>query len=158
DSKRLTHRQREDLYVKIRAVAVAVATGQAEAEEIDRINIYQAGLKAMVKAVRALPVRPQHLLVDARTLGHLHLPQQALIHGDSLSASIAAASVVAKVTRDRQMKVLDGLYPGYGFGRHMGYGTCQHRQALAHLGASPVHRKSFTIKEMGCTEGASPGT
>jgi ribonuclease HII len=146
DSKRLTTGQREALAVLIRERAVAVGVGLAEPEEIDRINIYQAGLQAMARAVAALSPSPEHLLVDARRVPGTDLPQEPLIGGDSRSATIAAASIIAKVTRDRLMADYEAAFPGYGFGRHKGYPTSRHRTALERLGPSPIHRRSFLLQ------------
>ncbi|MFW6197890.1 MAG: ribonuclease HII, partial [Myxococcota bacterium] len=134
---------RERLADVIKARAVAWAVGRAEVEEIDRINIYHAGLLAMRRAVQALLPAPEALLVDARTLKDLPLRQQGIVKGDEKSMSIAAASILAKTSRDAWMCELDGQYPGYGFVRHKGYGVREHREALERLGASPVHRRSF---------------
>jgi ribonuclease HII len=151
DSKKLTHRQRQALFDTITGLAVGVGVGRAEPDEVDRINVYQAGLAAMTRAVAALPCPPDHLLIDARNLRDLAVPQQSLIRGDSRSASIAAASVIAKVTRDRVMEEMDTLYPGYGFRRHKGYPTSEHRQAMARLGRTPIHRKSFISRPPAAT-------
>jgi len=147
DSKALTAARREMLYVQILACAAGWGVGQALAREVDEVNVYQAGLLAMRRAIAALPRRPQHLLVDARVVPGFNGSQDALVRGDTLSASIAAASIIAKVTRDRIMVGYDDLYPGYGFARHKGYGTLAHRHALHRLGASPIHRKSFQVRE-----------
>ena len=143
DSKRLDVEQRVDAERRIRAAASGIGIGRAEVAEIDSINIYHAGLLAMRRAVEALPMRPQHVLVDARRIPGIDVPQTPLVGGDARDASIAAASVVAKVHRDAIMRRLDGEYPGYGFARHMGYPTRDHLRALRRLGASPVHRRSF---------------
>ncbi|MBV9288791.1 MAG: ribonuclease HII, partial [Hyphomicrobiales bacterium] len=115
----------------------------AEVEEIDRINIYWAGLLAMRRAVEGLSVAPQHILIDARRLKELEAPQQALVNGDARSLTIAAASILAKTARDSLMRELDGQYPGYGFAKHKGYPVREHYAALQRLGACPVHRRSF---------------
>jgi ribonuclease HII len=143
DSKKLTAERRDELADEIRQVAVAYCVAFAEPDEIDRINIYWAGLLAMRRAVEGLAERPQHLLLDARKLKGLDIPQQAIVHGDALSASIAAASILAKTTRDARMRDLDGVYPGYGFAQHKGYPVREHADALVRLGACPVHRRSF---------------
>lgn len=143
DSKKLTPALREELDAAIREQAFAVAIGQAEVAEIDRINILQAGLQAMRRAVAGLAVAPEHLLVDARTIPDVSVAQTALARGDSRDGSIAAASIVAKVHRDALMRRLDGLHPGYGLARHMGYATAEHLHALRTLGPSPIHRRSF---------------
>jgi ribonuclease HII len=144
DSKQLTPEERDALEPEIRACAVAVGIGRAEVEEIDRINIYQAGLLALRRAVVALAPRPQHLLVDARKLKDLDIPQQPIIKGDAKSITIGAASIVAKVHRDRLMADLDAQHPGYGFAHHKGYPTPEHLDTLEKLGACAIHRRSFT--------------
>src|SRR5262249_45223768 len=128
---------------EIRASAVAWSVAFAEVEEIDTINIYWAGLLAMRRAVEGLSLAPQHLLIDARRLRDLAIPQQSIVKGDSLSLSIAAASILAKTARDALMHRLDAEHPGYGFARHKGYPVREHQLALARLGASPIHRRSF---------------
>jgi ribonuclease HII len=116
----------------------------AEVEEIDRLNIYHAGLLAMRRALLALQLLPSFVLVDARRIPDCPVPQRGIVHGDALSMSIAAASVVAKTTRDALMCQFDAQYPGYGFAAHKGYATEQHESALRALGACPIHRRSFT--------------
>jgi ribonuclease HII len=143
DSKRLTGLRREALAARIREVAVALAVAEVAPAEVDRINVYRAGLLAMRRAVLALSVAPDHVLVDARTIPELAVPQTALVHGDSRDGSIAAASILAKVHRDALMRRLDRLYPGYGFAAHKGYATAEHLRALRRNGPSPVHRRSF---------------
>jgi ribonuclease HII len=143
DSKQLGRAARERLAVRIREQALACAAGKVQPREIDRMNIYRAGLEAMRRAVEALTVKPDHVLVDARTIPEISAPQTAIVGGDASDGSIAAASIVAKVHRDAIMRHLDGRYPGYGFDRHMGYGTEHHLQALRRLGPSPAHRRSF---------------
>ncbi|MCM2263820.1 MAG: ribonuclease HII [Desulfuromonadales bacterium] len=143
DSKQLSEKARERLYPLIRAQALAVGIGVARAEEIDRINILQATLLGMQRAVGRLNLPPDFLLIDGNVPVPLALPQQTLVKGDSRSLSIAAASVVAKVVRDRIMCSLDRLHPGYGFAGHKGYGSAAHRAAIAALGPSPCHRRTF---------------
>ena len=143
DSKKLKPAQREKLSFAIHEQAIAVSIGSVSPEEIDSRNIFQASLEAMRRAVEGLNPAPDYCLVDARTIPRVTVPQQGLIHGDAIDASIASASIVAKVFRDRLMQDFDVQYPGYGFGRHMGYGTAQHLEALERLGASPIHRRSF---------------
>jgi ribonuclease HII len=143
DSKQLGRPARERLAARIREQAVACAAGKVHPREIDRLNIYQAGLEAMRRAVAALAVTPDHVLVDARTIPRIAASQTAIVGGDASDGTIAAASIVAKVHRDAIMRHLDSRYPGYGFGRHMGYGTQQHLEALRRLGPSPAHRRSF---------------
>lgn len=143
DSKQLTPEERAELEPQIRAEAVAVGIGRAEVSEIDTINIYRAGLLALKRAVIALCPQPQHLLIDARKLDGLPMPQQPIIKGDAKSITIGAASIVAKVHRDRLMSQLDAEYPGYGFADHKGYPTPDHLDALERLGACALHRRSF---------------
>lgn len=143
DSKVLDAAARERLVVEIQHGAIAWAVGRAEPEEIDRINIYRAGLLAMRRAVEALAVVPEHLLVDARRLREIAIPQDGIVHGDALSISIAAASIVAKTARDALMCELDARFPGYGFARHKGYPVAEHVRAIERLGVSSVHRRSF---------------
>jgi len=143
DSKKLDASKRERLAAEIKQTAVAWAVGFAEVEEIDTINIYWAGLLAMRRAVEGLSVAPQHVLLDARRLKELQVPQQRIIKGDSKSLTIAAASILAKTSRDQRMRQLDGDYPGYGFAKHKGYPVREHVAALKLLGATPVHRRSF---------------
>jgi ribonuclease HII len=143
DSKKLTAAEREDLYARIREKALAVSYVAVGVDDIDRINIYQATVQGMYAAVAALSPGPEAVLVDAVPLRFLSVPQQPIIGGDALSATIAAASIVAKVERDRIMTELDGRYPGYGFARHKGYCTPEHLDALARLGPCDAHRRSF---------------
>lgn len=143
DSKKLSPKRREALYDEIRERAVAWAVALAEPERIDEINILQATYEAMRQAVAALPVTPDLLLVDAVTIPDLRIRQVPIIHGDALSLSIAAASVMAKVTRDRLMEEYDRIYPQYGFAKHKGYGTAEHIAALKKYGPCPIHRRSF---------------
>jgi ribonuclease HII len=143
DSKVLTPQARERLDVDIRRRALAVGIAVVEVDEIDRINIYQAGLRALRLAVDALAIVPGFVLVDGREIPGLPMPQSAYPKGDSFVSSIAAASIVAKVYRDALMRELDTRYPGYGFGRHMGYSTRAHFAAIREHGPSPVHRRSF---------------
>lgn len=148
DSKQLTEKQRDRFYPLIGAQARAVGIGVATTVEIDRINILQATLLAMQRAIERLSETPDHLLIDGITPLPVKISQQTLKKGDSRSLSIAAASVVAKVVRDRIMLSLDRQHPGYGFARHKGYGTVQHRQAIAELGPCRHHRASFAgVKE-----------
>jgi ribonuclease HII len=143
DSKQLTGLQREALYTEIMARAV-VGVGIAEVSRIDRDNIFQAAMWAMVQAVQALAVAPRHCLIDGNRLPKLlQLPAMAIVEGDAKSLSIAAASIVAKVTRDAMMAELALAHPGYGFEAHKGYATPQHLQALQTLGPCPIHRRSF---------------
>jgi ribonuclease HII len=143
DSKQLSAQARERLAESIRAQAVAVSVAAVSPREVDRLNVYRAALEAMRRAVIALAVTPGHLLVDARTVPELDVPQTPIVHGDAEDGCIAAASIVAKVHRDALMRRLDLRYPGYGFDRHKGYGTREHLAALRRLGPSPAHRRSF---------------
>jgi ribonuclease HII len=144
DSKVLDTETRQRMAVEVKRDALAWAVGLAEVEEIDRLNIYHAGLLAMRRALLGLSVLPTFVLVDARRIPECPVPQRGIVHGDSLSLSIAAASVVAKTTRDALMVGFDVEYPGYGFAAHKGYATQQHETALRSLGACPIHRRSFT--------------
>jgi len=148
DSKCLAPRARARLAEAIRAQAVAFALAEVWPDEIDRINIYRAGLEAMRRVVAGLfaaapGVEVDHVLVDARTIPGLSVPQTSLVHGDALDASIAAASILAKTHRDALMEAQDGLHPGYGFATHKGYATARHLSALRRLGPCPIHRRSF---------------
>ncbi|HEX7712885.1 MAG TPA: ribonuclease HII [Bacillota bacterium] len=145
DSKQLTALQRQRFYQVLTSGAWEYATGLVEPGEIDRINIYQASRIAMSKALQSLKVRPDFLLVDALVIPDTSVKQQAIIHGDALSVAIAAASVIAKVTRDKLMEEYDRIYPGYGFAQHKGYPTAAHYEALQKLGPSPIHRLSFRL-------------
>jgi ribonuclease HII len=145
DSKKINDMQRrEELAAQIKQDAVCWSAGRAEVEEIDTINIYHAGLLAMRRAVEGLCTQPEYLLVDARTIPYCPCPQRGIIHGDALSASIAAASIIAKTTRDRHMLEMDSIYAGYGFASHKGYPTLEHLQILKDRGPLPIHRRSFT--------------
>jgi ribonuclease HII len=144
DSKKILDAdKREALAEALKRDVVAWAVGRAEVEEIDQLNIYHAGLLAMRRAVEGLGLTPDYVLVDARTIPQCPSPQRGIIKGDSLSLSIAAASVLAKTTRDRLMAELDVKYPGYGLAAHKGYPTAQHVQAIQALGVLPIHRRSF---------------
>ena len=142
DSKKLRREERERLDGEIRAQALEVAIGEASSEEVDRVNILQATLLAMRRALDGLDAL-DHVLVDARTIPGVGVPQTPIVGGDASDGSIAAASIVAKVYRDACMRRLDTRYPGYGFARHKGYGTQDHLSALARLGPSREHRRSF---------------
>ncbi len=143
DSKTLSEAQRQSLADLIRARALTWALGRAEACEIDEINILQATLLAMRRAVDGLLRKPRRVLVDGNRCPALAVPVQAVVKGDSKVAAISAASILAKVARDREMRELDARYPGYGFARHKGYPTREHLTRLGSLGVSPVHRRTF---------------
>lgn len=148
DSKKLPAAKREAIYEKIQEQAIAIGIGIVDAETIDAINIYEASKLAMQRAVSELQVQPDYLLIDAMKIDS-HLPQIGIIKGDAKSVSIAAASIVAKVVRDRMMEELDVLYPGYDFAANAGYGTTRHLEGLQQLGACPIHRKTFApVKEI----------
>ncbi len=143
DSKKLTAKKREEIAEELRANALAYSIGQVEADEIDRINILQATKKAMRLAIENLQPKADFLLIDALQLKDVSLPQKAIIKGDATSASIAAASIIAKVYRDNLMREFDKIYPEYGFSKHVGYGTKTHFEAIKIYGACPLHRTSF---------------
>jgi ribonuclease HII len=143
DSKRLTPEERESLYSVIRARAVAVGIGMVDAETIDRVNILQATRRAMGLALGSLGLEPELVLTDFVALDGLRCPQRNLVNGDQRSATVAAASIIAKVTRDRMMAEADREYPQYGFGRHKGYATLEHLAALIMHGPCPLHRRTF---------------
>lgn len=143
DSKKLSEPKRDSLAVQIKAQAVAWCVTHAEVEEIDQYNILQACLRAMQRAVAGLARQPDQVLVDGNQCPPFGVPARAIIGGDDLEPAISAASILAKVTRDAEMHRLDEVYPGYGFAKHKGYGTAVHKAALAQLGATPIHRRSF---------------
>jgi ribonuclease HII len=143
DSKLLTHTQRELLFEVVLAEAVDAGVGWVNADEVDLLGLTAANELAMVRAVRALGAAPDHLLVDAFRLKSVDLPQRAIVHGDRVCLSIAAASIVAKVFRDRWLADLGTAYPVYGFGQHRGYGVVQHRKAIDEHGACGLHRLSY---------------
>ena len=143
DSKKLSEKKRNTLSVEIKEKSLAWAFGRAEAEEIDEINILQASLLAMKRAVEALSIRPDHVQIDGNRCPEMDYSMEAIIKGDSKIAAISAASIIAKVARDHEMKALDKQYPEYGFAAHKGYPTKQHREALRVHGAISEHRVSF---------------
>jgi ribonuclease HII len=145
DSKKLTPERRVALASAIREGALAFAVALIEPEEIDRINVYQATLRAMALAVDGLEFKPHHVLVDARRIPGCDLPQEAIIKGDARCHAIAAASILAKTTRDGLMRRYDDEFPGYGFADHKGYSTDAHRDAIRRLGPCAIHRMSFTL-------------
>lgn len=143
DSKKLTPKQRDRLFDEIRERAVAYGIGSASPEEIDEINILNATMLAMRRAIAALPVKADFALVDGNVIRDFPIPAKAIVKGDALSCSIAAASILAKVTRDRICLEDDKKYPAYQFAEHKGYGTALHMQILRDIGLSPIHRKTF---------------
>ena len=145
DSKQLSPKQRDRLCDEIHRVAIAVGVGAIDNQVIDRLNILNATLLAMQEAVENLTPQPDYLLVDGLHLPQIDIPSEAIPKGDSRSYSIAAASIIAKTTRDKRMIALDHTYPNYGFRKHKGYPTSQHRQAIAQFGASEIHRHTFKL-------------
>jgi len=143
DSKTLSKEQRDRVAVRVREEAASWNVAFASPEEIDRLNIRGAGALAMRRAVEGLAMTPDHVLIDAFKVPGLAMPQKAIVRGDLTVKCIAAASVLAKVARDAEMAKLDAEHPGYGFARHKGYGTKEHQAALARLGPSAIHRKSY---------------
>ena len=143
DSKKISAKVREELYDEIMAKAVAVKATFVDAKTIDRVNIYQATINGMYESIFGLAQAPQAVLIDAVKLENLEIPSQSIIKGDAKSASIAAASIIAKVNRDRLMDEYDKEYPEYGFAHHKGYGTAEHIAALRQHGPCPIHRQSF---------------
>jgi ribonuclease HII len=155
DSKKLTPRQREALEIEIKAKAIAWSVGFASVEEIAELNILHATGLAMRRAVEALETTPAYALVDGNYAFALPCPVKTVVGGDGISCSIAAASILAKTARDRLMAELDGLYPGYGFAVHKGYGAPRHAQALLELGPCPIHRRAWTPVRL-ALEGRNP--
>jgi len=143
DSKKLSAKRRQALAVIIRESAMGWALGRAEVGEIDHLNIFQATMLAMRRAVASLPMLPEEVWVDGKHLPVLPCPARAFVGGDALHAPISAASILAKVARDEEMMAMEVSYPGYGFAKHKGYGTVEHMKALVDLGATPIHRQSF---------------
>ncbi|MFC3394623.1 ribonuclease HII [Brenneria rubrifaciens] len=143
DSKQLSEKRRLALYAEIEEKALSWSLGRAEPEEIDRLNIFHATMLAMQRAVAALTLTPEFVLIDGNRCPALAMPAQAVVKGDSLVAEISAASIMAKVTRDREMVELDKRFPAYGFAQHKGYPTAFHLEKLAALGATELHRRSF---------------
>jgi ribonuclease HII len=148
DSKKLCLKKRECLYQIIHEQAVAIAAGIISEQEIDQLNILQASMKAMRIAVESLIIQPEYVFVDGRFTMDIEIPQKAIIKGDQRCYSIAAASVIAKVTRDRIMMKYDTVYPNYGFAKHKGYCTREHINAIRKYGYSNIHRKSFHVKAL----------
>ena len=143
DSKVLNPLRREELAARVRERAMAFAVAEASVEEIDALNILQATLLAMRRAVEALPVAPEYALVDGNQMPRLSIPGRAIVSGDALEPAISAASILAKTARDAMMRAFDAQHPGYGFSQHMGYGTPEHLDRLRRLGPCPLHRRSF---------------
>ncbi len=143
DSKKLTEKRREELAILIKERAISWSLGRAEVEEIDEINILQASMLAMKRAVEGLNIEAKHCLIDGNRCPDLKCTSEAIIKGDLKEPAIGAASIIAKVARDKEMKELDKIYPGYGLAKHKGYPTKQHMQAIIDLGITPIHRKSF---------------
>ncbi len=143
DSKKISEKKRERLFDEIIEKAYSYCIARASVEEIDQINILQASLLAMHRAVQGLAKQPEHVLVDGNKMPQWHYSSEAVVKGDSRHAAISAASILAKVTRDRELVELDTQYPGYGLAGHKGYPTKAHLQALDQLGVTPIHRKSF---------------
>ncbi|MFI4919533.1 MAG: ribonuclease HII [Legionellales bacterium] len=143
DSKKLSPKKRKLLSLQIKEEALAYAYGRAEADEIDELNIHHATLLAMRRAVEALPITPDRVLIDGLYTPQLSMPCKAIVQGDSLIPEISAASILAKVLRDEEMEALDAMYPGYGFAGHKGYPTVAHREALIRLGPCVIHRRSY---------------
>ncbi|MGH1372826.1 MAG: ribonuclease HII [Cellvibrionaceae bacterium] len=143
DSKKLTEKKREFLFDEIREKAMSFCVARASVAEIDDINILQASLLAMTRAVEGLPIRPEHVWVDGNKIPKWDFAAEAVVKGDSRVAAISAASILAKVTRDREMVAFDEVYPGYGFAGHKGYPTKVHMEAVDRLGVTPIHRRSF---------------
>lgn len=149
DSKKLSEKNREALYIEIKSLALAFNVAFATEKEINEVNILNATFLAMKRAVEGLSLRPDLVLIDGNRAPELELPTKTIIKGDSLSASIAAASILAKVERDRLMKKLSEKYPSYGFEKHKGYGTKMHVEAIKKHGPAEIHRKSFLKKILG---------
>lgn len=157
DSKKLTGARREELFDRIQQEAAAWSIARAEVEEIDRLNILHATMLAMQRAVAGLSVPPDHVLVDGNRSPEFDCPSTPIVRGDDRVALIGAASILAKVARDRDLLRLDAEYPGYGFARHKGYGTKAHMQALRTLGPCPAHRRSFApVRNLLQQEGLQP--
>ncbi len=157
DSKQLTPSEREQWALRCRGISLGFGVGFSSHEEIDTLGIVPATRLAIQRALNQLPVSPQHLLVDFIELPGLPIPQTCLVKGDARVISIAAASILAKTSRDQLMRDFDSIYPGYGFSQHKGYGTLAHRQALTKLGPCPIHRRTFKFKEVGETKSILTG-
>ena len=156
DSKKLTARTRERLYDEIRAHALCCSIGEATVEEIDRLNILQATLLAMQRAVAGLRLKPVKVLIDGNRIPVLEVMAEAIVQGDAKVPAISAASILAKVHRDRWCEEIDAQYPAYGFAAHKGYGTAVHLQALREHGPTPWHRRSFSPVALALAQGQGP--
>jgi ribonuclease HII len=143
DSKKLSEKKRNSLFEEIKDSALAYSIARCCVEEIDEINILQASLLAMKRAVEGLSIQPEHVLVDGNKIPNWTYSAEAVVKGDARVECIAAASILAKVTRDREMVAFDAIYPGFGFAKHKGYPTLLHRDALKKLGITPIHRRSY---------------
>jgi len=143
DSKKLSEKKRNSLFDQIKESAIAYSIARCGVAEIDELNILQASLLAMKRAVEGLPIQPEHVLVDGNKIPNWAYSAEAVVKGDSRVECIAAASILAKVTRDREMVLFDAIYPGFGFAKHKGYPTQLHRDALKKLGITPIHRRSY---------------
>lgn len=151
DSKQLTHHRRQIALDHMQAASVTMRTAAATSREVDALGIVEATRVAMARAIAALPIAPDFLLIDALPLPNVRLPQRAIVKGDAKCLSIAAASIAAKLARDRMMQDADAAFPGYGFARHKGYGTRQHLSSLERLGACAIHRYTFApVRHMAC--------
>lgn len=142
DSKKLSEKQREKALIEIKEHALAIGIGMCSVEEIDKINVYRAAREAMISAIKQLKIKPEYLLIDAMPID-LDIPSESIIKGDQKSISIAAASIVAKTTRDAYMKEMDKVFPEFQFSKHKGYGTKQHLELLKTYGYTPIHRKTY---------------
>ncbi len=149
DSKKLSEKKREQLYDEIIEKAISWSVAYADEKEIDEINILKATHLAMRRAVDGLSVTPDYLIIDGNSIGEMNVPLETMVKGDANSVSVAAASVLAKVSRDRYITELDSVYPEYGFGKHKGYGTKAHTDAILEYGVLPIHRMSFLKKLLG---------
>ncbi|OEY67039.1 ribonuclease HII [Marinobacter sp. X15-166B] len=158
DSKKLTEKRRNELFEQIQEHALAFCIGRCDSDEIDRLNIFQATMLAMERAVAGLAVAPEYVLVDGNRCPRWRWPSESVIKGDTRVEAISAASILAKVTRDREMTALEQTYPGYGLAGHKGYPTPAHLEALRRLGATPIHRRSFRpVQEAIASVGLNPG-
>jgi ribonuclease HII len=148
DSKKLSEKQRDKALIEVKENALAIGIGMCSVEEIDKINIYRAAREAMISAIKQLKIKPEFLLIDAMPI-EFDIPSESIIKGDQKSISIAAASIVAKTTRDAYMKEMDKIFPEFGFSKHKGYGTKLHKEMLEKYGYTPIHRKTYEpIKSM----------